>query len=147
MIRHATIADLAILVEGNRSMARETEALELDEAIITPGVRAVLEGKKSGAYRVLEEDGRVVAQLMLTYEWSDWRNRDVWWIQSVYVWPQARKRGHFRALYQAVREEARAAGAGGLRLYVDERNQKAKETYRSLGMIGDHYRVFEDMWS
>lgn len=128
-------------------MARETESVELDEETITLGVRAILEGRKPGGYRVLEEKGRVLAQLMLTYEWSDWRNRDIWWIQSVYVWPDARKRGYFRELYRSVREEAMRGGAGGLRLYVDERNESAKKTYRSLGMIGDHYRVFEDMWS
>jgi ribosomal protein S18 acetylase RimI-like enzyme len=147
MIRPGTIADLEILIEGNRAMARETESIELDEATVRSGVRAILEGKKPGAYRVLEENGRVVAQLMLTYEWSDWRNREVWWIQSVYVWPQARRSGYFRSLYRAVIDEAKAGGAGGVRLYVDERNQRAQETYRSLGMIGEHYRVFEDMWS
>jgi ribosomal protein S18 acetylase RimI-like enzyme len=147
MIRPATLADLDTLVDGNASMAKETESLVLDPETLREGVRAILIGKKPGAYRVLELEGRVVAQLMFTFEWSDWRNRDVWWIQSVYVWPHARKQGHFRALYRALAEEAKKAGAGGLRLYVDERNTHAQETYRALGMIGEHYRVFEEMWS
>lgn len=147
MIRPATLTDLAKLVEGNRAMARETEELDLDEATITAGLRAVLEGRVPGFYRVLEEEGEVVAQLMITFEWSDWRNCMVWWIQSVYVWPKARRKGAFRQLYRAAVEEARASGAGGIRLYVDERNQRAQETYRNLGMNGGHYRVFEEMWT
>jgi GNAT superfamily N-acetyltransferase len=146
MIRPATIRDLDFLVHGNREMARETESLELDPAILREGVRAVLDGTQPGAYRILEIDGRPVAQLLLTYEWSDWRNRVVWWIQSVWVQPDQRKHGRFRQLYQAVREEAEAAGAGGLRLYVDERNTRAQAVYRALGMDGGHYRVFEDMF-
>jgi len=83
---------------------------------------------------------------MITFEWSDWRNRMVWWIQSVYVVPDARGRGVFRALYDALRREAQAAGAGGLRLYVDTTNTRAQAVYRALGMNGDHYRVFEEMF-
>ena len=146
MIRPATLDDLDFLVHGNREMARETEALELDEAILREGVRAVLTGARPGAYRILEIDGRPAAQLLLTYEWSDWRNRLVWWIQSVWVEPEHRKTGCFRRLYRAVREEALSAGAGGLRLSVDERNTRAQAVYRALGMDGGHYRVFEDMF-
>ena len=146
MIRPATIRDLDFLVHGNREMALETESLALDESILTEGVRAVLESRQPGAYRILELEGRPVAQLLLTYEWSDWRNCLVWWIQSVWVETEHRKSGCFRRLYQAVREEAKAAGAGGLRLYVDERNTRAQEVYRALGMDGAHYRVFEDMF-
>jgi GNAT superfamily N-acetyltransferase len=146
MIRPATILDLDFLVHGNRAMAKETESLDLDPAILREGVRAVLEGKQPGAYWIVEIEGRTVAQLLLTYEWSDWRNRVVWWIQSVWVEPDQRKHGRFRELYQAVRDEAKAAGAGGLRLYVDERNTRAQAVYRALGMDGGHYRVFEDMF-
>jgi ribosomal protein S18 acetylase RimI-like enzyme len=79
-------------------------------------------------------------------EWSDWRDAEVWWIQSVYVWPAARGRGVYRALAAAAAEEAQAAGAAGLRLYVDVRNTAAQQVYTRLGMIGDHYRVFEQMF-
>jgi ribosomal protein S18 acetylase RimI-like enzyme len=146
MIRPATIQDLDFLVHGNREMARETEALDLDGSILREGVRAVLEQRQPGAYRILEIDGRPAAQLLLTYEWSDWRNRMVWWIQSVWVQPEHRKHGCFRKLYEHVRAEAKAAGAGGLRLYVDGRNTRAQDVYRALGMDGGHYRVFEDMF-
>jgi hypothetical protein len=98
VIRPATLDDLDFLVHGNREMARETEALALDEAILREGVRAVLSGAQPGAYRILELDGRPAAQLLLTYEWSDWRNRMVWWIQSVWVEPEHRKTGCFREL-------------------------------------------------
>ena len=82
-----------------------------------------------------------------TYEWSDWRNGMVWWIQSVHVDASARQQGIFRTLYRATREQARAAGARGLRLYVDTTNTRAQAVYSALGMNGDHYRVFEDMWT
>jgi ribosomal protein S18 acetylase RimI-like enzyme len=88
----------------------------------------------------------VVGQLLITYEWSDWRDRMVWWIQSVHVVPEARRHGVFRALYAFVRREAEAEGAGGLRLYVATTNTRAQAVYAALGMNGDHYRVFEDMF-
>jgi GNAT superfamily N-acetyltransferase len=86
-----------------------------------------------------------MGQVMVTREWSDWRNRHVWWIQSVYVWPEARKKGVWRALYARVLAEARAAGAGVVRLYVDQRNTDAATVYRKLGMDGGHYQVFEQV--
>jgi len=146
MIRQATMEDLDLLVQGNLSMALETEGVALDPATLEPGVRAVLSGQQPGRYYVWEEDGRVTAQLMITFEWSDWRNGMVWWIQSVYVPEEARRRGSFRQLYRAVRSLAQAAGSPGLRLYVDERNTRAQKVYEALGMKGDHYRVFEDMF-
>lgn len=146
MVRRASLEDLQALVDGNRAMAEETEGLELDEATVRAGVRAVLEGRQPGTYHVVEEAGRVVGQLMITYEWSDWRNRMVWWIQSVYVRPEARRRGMYRRLYDAVLAEARAAGAGGVRLYVDRRNEAAQRVYERLGMDGEHYRLFESMF-
>jgi ribosomal protein S18 acetylase RimI-like enzyme len=106
----------------------------------------ILDGRAPGRYWVAEHNGRFVGQLLITFEWSDWRNRMVWWIQSVYVMPDARKRGVFKALYEHVRREAQAAGAGGLRLYVDVTNTRAQAVYAGLGMNGDHYRVFEDMF-
>ncbi len=146
MIRPAELRDLDFLVRGNREMARETEGLALDEAILREGVRAVLLGEQPGAYFILEDGGAPIAQLLITFEWSDWRNRMVWWIQSVFVEPGHRGQGRFRELYEAVRAEAKSAGAGGLRLYVDERNARAQAVYRALGMDGGHYRVFEEMF-
>lgn len=146
MIRAAEMRDHATLVAGNRAMALETEGMELDPSILAAGVRAVLEDHSRGRYFVLEEDDEVLAQLMLTFEWSDWRNREVWWIQSVYVLPKARGRGCYRALYEHVRGCAREAGVCGLRLYVDTRNEKAQKVYAALGMDGGHYRVYEQMF-
>lgn len=146
MIRQGTIDDLDAIIEGNRSMAEETEGLELDADVLRAGVAAVLNGAQPGRYFVIEEADAVVAQLMITYEWSDWRNAMVWWIQSVYVAPSCRGRGLYRRLYAHVQEEARRAKAAGVRLYVDERNVAAQKVYGALGMNGEHYRVFEAMF-
>ncbi len=146
-VRPAAHADLDVLVAGNADMAAETEQLQLDEATLRLGIGAVLDGRVPGRYWVAEHEGRVVGQLLITYEWSDWRNRQVWWIQSVHVARDARRLGVFRALYARTRNEAQSAGAGGLRLYVDESNTRAQAVYASLGMNGGHYRVFEDMFA
>ena len=146
-VRAATPADLEALVSGNIALADESEHIRLDAETLREGIRALLESRAPGRYWVAELDGRVAGQLLVTFEWSDWRNRMVWWIQSVYVVPDARGRGVLRALYDVARREARAAGAGGLRLYVDTTNTRAMAVYTALGMNGDHYRVFEDMFA
>ena len=145
-VRPATTGDLDTIVLGNMKLAEESENLCLDQRTLRPGVAALLEGRAPGRYWVAELDGRVVGQLLITYEWSDWRNCMVWWIQSVYVAQEARRKGVLRTLYAHVRGEAQAAGAGGLRLYVDNTNTRAQAAYSALGMNGDHYRVFEDMF-
>jgi GNAT superfamily N-acetyltransferase len=146
LIRPAVAADLEFIVACNLALARETEDLGLHEAVLREGVRALLDRRAPGAYWIAECDGAAAGQLLVTYEWSDWRNRMIWWIQSVYVANEARCRGVFRALYAHVREEARRAGACGLRLYVDTSNRRAQQVYAALGMNGDHYRVFEEMF-
>ena len=147
IVRLAVLSDLEAIVSGNLALAQETERVRLDPATLHEGVRALLEARAPGRYWVGELDGSVVSQLLVTFEWSDWRNRMVWWIQSVYVAPGARRRGLFRALYDTARREAHAGGAAGLRLYVDATNTRAQEVYAALGMNGDHYRVFEDMFA
>jgi GNAT superfamily N-acetyltransferase len=146
-VRPARVDDLDTLVAANLAMAEETERVRLDPETLREGIRALLESRAPGRYWVAEIDQRVVGQLMITFEWSDWRNRVVWWIQSVYVLPDARGRGVYRALYDAVRREAQTARAAGLRLYVDTGNTRAQSVYAALGMNGDHYRVFEDMFA
>jgi len=146
-VRPALPADLDVIVAGNADMAAETEQLQLDLPTLRQGVAAVLETRALGRYWVAEHEGGVVGQALITYEWSDWRNRQVWWIQSVNVAREARRLGVFRALYAHLRNEAIAAGAGGLRLYVDETNTRAQAVYTALGMHGGHYRVFEDMFA
>lgn len=149
-VRPATLDDLDTVVHGNAAMARETENLELDAETLRAGVRAVLEERVAGRYYVLEESGTaggtVVAQLLVTQEWSDWRNRAVWWIASVYVPPERRREGLFAVLYRAVVELARSEGAGGVRLYVDRTNGAAMRVYEALGMNGEHYTMYEAMF-
>ena len=144
--RDARRADVDDIVNFQIAMAEETEQLRLDSQICTQGVRAVLDDSGLGRYYVAELDGKVVASTLITYEWSDWRNGVVWWIQSVYVVPGARKKGVYAGLYRHVQDLARAdANVRGIRLYVDRRNGAAQEVYARLGMNGEHYRVFEWM--
>jgi len=145
-VRPAMLDDLDAIVTGNMRLAEESENVRLDAATLREGIAALLEGRAPGVYWVAELDGQVVGQLLITYEWSDWRNCMVWWIQSVYVAQEARRKGVLRTLYAHLRGEAQAAGAGGLRLYVDNTNTPAQAAYAALGMKGDHYRVFEDMF-
>jgi len=145
-VRAARTEDLEALVAGNLALAEETERTRLDVETLREGILALLESRAPGRYWIAELERRVVGQLLITFEWSDWRNRMVWWIQSVYVEPDARGRGILRTLYDVVRREAQAAGAGGLRLYVHTQNVRAHAVYAALGMNGDHYRVFEDMF-
>ena len=143
-IRPATLSDSEIIAAYNAAMAKETEHLELDRKRLTAGVRAVLQDPSKGFYWVAEIEGRVVGQMMITFEWSDWRNGVFWWIQSVYVHPDFRNRGVFQQLYGFVAEKAKNAGdVCGLRLYVEGENQRAQRTYERLGMKKTSYGVYE----
>jgi GNAT superfamily N-acetyltransferase len=145
-IRRARPGDAGTIAAFNVALAKETEDVVLDPAVIGPGVRAVLEDPARGLYWVAEVEGRVVGQTMVTWEWSDWRNGFLWWIQSVYVAPGARAKGVFKALHGQIADEARKAGAVGIRLYVFDRNARAREVYARLGMKDGHYRVLEQMF-
>lgn len=145
LIRAATPEDVADLVDWNLAMAWETEHKRLDPDVLRRGVRGVLEHSRRGFYLVAERDGVAVGSLLVTYEWSDWRNGDFWWIQSVYVDSAARRGGVFRALYAAVAQRAAEAGAVGLRLYVETGNQRAQRTYEGLGMQRCHYWMYESL--
>jgi len=143
-IRAAYPRELSTLVEFNRAMARETEGKELDPERSHRGVEGVFTEPSRGIYYVALRGEELVGALLLTYEWSDWRNGVFWWIQSVYVLPSARRAGVFRALYQHVLERARAnPDVSGLRLYVDHSNERAQRVYANLGMQAAHYRMFE----
>lgn len=142
-IRPATLDDLPALVTWNAAMAQETESKQLDRDVLAGGVAAVFEQPRRGFYLIAERAGAAVGGLLVTYEWSDWRCGDFWWIQSVYVVPAARRGGVFRALHAAVAERAHAAGAVGLRLYVETENARAQRTYSELGMTECHYRMYE----
>jgi ribosomal protein S18 acetylase RimI-like enzyme len=143
-IRPATAADIPFLVESNAAMALETEHKSLDREVLSRGTEAVFVEPRRGFYRIAERDGLAVGCLMVTYEWSDWRNGDWWWIQSVYVIPQARRSGVFSTLYADLETQARAAdGVVGLRLYVESENLGAQATYAALGMSDSGYRLLE----
>jgi len=144
-IRPARDGDAGLLVEFNRAMARETEGKELPVEIVTAGVRSLLANPGHGFYTVAESAGEVVGSLMITFEWSDWRNALFWWIQSVYVHPDFRRRGVYRRLYEHVRTRAREEGACGLRLYVERENAVAQGVYSALGMHRSGYLLFEEM--
>lgn len=146
LVRDATAADGPKIVEFQIAMARETEGIELDRGVLSRGVAAVFAEPGLGRYFVATLDGTIVGSLMITYEWSDWRNGLVWWIQSVYVVPEARGAGVYRRLYEAIQSLVRDGfGIRGVRLYVDTRNVAAQQVYERLGMDGGHYRVFEWM--
>jgi GNAT superfamily N-acetyltransferase len=143
-VRAATRADVPFLVESNAAMALETEHKALDREVLTSGTQAIFAEPRRGFYRIAERDGIAVGCLMVTCEWSDWRNGDWWWIQSVYVMPQARRSGVFSALYADLETRARAAyGVVGLRLYVENENLGAQATYAALGMSDSGYRLLE----
>jgi GNAT superfamily N-acetyltransferase len=153
--RQATIEDAGIIAEFQIAMALETEALQLDRDTCHRGVSAVFNASTNpsaeappahGQYFVAEKDGKVIGSLLITYEWSDWRNGLVWWIQSVYVIPAERGQGVFAGLYGYLRARAEAdPQLRGIRLYADRRNTRAHEVYTRLGMDGSHYQVFEWM--
>ena len=141
-VRSARVNDTATIALFNIQLARETEELRLDPVTVEHGVHAVFEDDRRGRYFVAEFNGQVVGCLMITHEWSDWRNGDMWWIQSVYVAADHRRRGVFRMLYAHVEKSARDAGAVAMRLYVDHDNARARATYLSLGMELQHYQIF-----
>ena len=147
-IRRATPADADIIAAANVAMAAETEARQLDRARTAAAVRRALADAALGVYWLAERDGNVVGQLLITTEFSDWRDGVFWWIQSVYVVPAARRTGVYRALHERVVQEARRTpGVCGVRLYVDRHNAAAQAVYRRLGMHETEYRLFEADWS
>ena len=144
IIRPATSADAATLVEFNLALANETEHRKLDPKIVRAGVENLLRDAKLGFYTVAEQNKRVVGALMITFEWSDWRNKTFWWIQSVYVHQDFRRRGIYRRLYDHVRGLAEQTGeVCGLRLYVEKGNLVAQQAYSQLGMSEAAYKIFE----
>lgn len=143
-VRPASLADLDLLVRFSAAMAKETEGRALNPGRLRKGVRTVLESSERGRYLVAEAGAAVVAQLLITYEWSDWRNGVFWWIQSVYVEPSARRHGVYQILHRHVVREARACGdVCGVRLYVEKDNAAAQAAYARLGMTPTAYRIYE----
>ena len=144
-LRIATASDAADLVKFNQAMALETEGKTLSAEILSPGVEAVFNDPAKGFYVVAEADTKLVGGLLITYEWSDWRNAWFWWIQSVYVEPSYRGRRVYSQLYDfAKREAADAGNTCGLRLYVEKENAHAQRVYEKLGMEETYYLMYEE---
>ena len=146
LIRKACLEDADVIAGFNQSIAMETEGRRLDDAVIGPGVRALLENPQRGFYLIVEVEQLPVACLLVTYEWSDWRNGMFWWIQSVNVISDFRRQGIYRRLYEHLKEMARVdGGVCGFRLYADNQNERAHATYRAVGMEKCRYQMFEEL--
>lgn len=144
VIREARPDDAPFLIESNIRLASETEQLQLNRSCVTAGVKALLGDAAKGTYYIAEAGGVVAGQLLITYEWSDWRNGTFWWIQSVYVSAAQRGRGVFRALFQHVHDLATSRpDVCGLRLYVDAQNAAARGVYSRLGLQQTNYEMLE----
>lgn len=145
-IRKAGIADIEIIARFQLEMAMETEKLRLELPVVLQGVRAVIDNENKGSYFVCEINGEVVASLLITFEWSDWRNAFIYWLQSVYVLKDYRRMGIFHNMYLFVKKMADDDPAvAGIRLYVDKSNNTARKVYEKAGMSGDHYVTYEWM--
>lgn len=146
IVRQATINDHREIVKFQLAMANETEGIKLDKATVKKGVEAVLSNPTKGNYYVAESDGEVVSSLLTTFEWSDWRNGTILWIQSVYVKPEFRRKGVYRGMYSHIKNMVlNDENLNGIRLYADKSNHPAHNTYENLGMNQDHYITFEWM--
>ncbi|MHA2431193.1 MAG: GNAT family N-acetyltransferase [Promethearchaeota archaeon] len=139
----AIITDAETISENNVEMAKETEDINLSYTVTLNGVKNLINDKNKGFYLLAKKNDEIIGQLMITYEWSDWRNKMIWWIQSVYIKPTYRKQGVFHALYTRVKKLADNHGINLLRLYVHRHNQLAISVYNSIGMKKTSYQLFE----
>ena len=145
-VREANPGDENIIANFQVRMAKETEQINLDRDIVNKGVNAVLNSPEKGIYFVAASENKIIASLLITFEWSDWRNGNVYWIHSIYVLPEFRKTGVFKTMYLHLKNIAQKdENIRGLRLYVDKTNINAQKVYETIGMDGDHYMLFEWM--
>lgn len=142
-IRAARPDDWRVIADYNCRLAWESEQKRLDPARIEPGVQAILNDTTKGRYFVAEVDGRVIGQIMHTWEWSDWRNGQIWWLQSVYVAPEHRRQGVFKRLFDHLIQLGQTEKVLGIRLYVENQNERAQRTYEQAGMDKAGYLVME----
>jgi ribosomal protein S18 acetylase RimI-like enzyme len=142
-VRKAVQEDFSAISEFQIKMAWETEHLALSPDTVMNGVKAVFDKPARGQYWIAINNNKAIASLLITYEWSDWRNTDIWWIQSVYVIPEFRRKGVFRKMYSHIKAEAEKQNIAGLRLYVETNNVAAQKTYEAIGMKSEHYRLYE----
>jgi len=144
-IRKANSKDAESIIQFNIAMAMETENKTLKREEIEPGVHGLFQKPEYGFYVVAESEGNVVGSLMITYEWSDWRNGLFWWIQSVYVIPEFRRKGVYKKMYLTIKAMAKdKPDVCGFRLYVEKENTNAQKTYAALGMDETHYKMYEE---
>lgn len=145
-IREANSSEVATIVDFQIRMAKETEDLTLSEEKLMPGSKAIFEDRHKGIYYVAVDQDKVVGCLLITYEWSEWRNGTVLWIQSVYVLPEYRGQKVFKLLYGHIQNLVESSDDyKGIRLYVEKDNVRAQKVYAAIGMDGEHYRMFEWM--
>ena len=143
-IRQGTTSDINRIAEFQQALAQESEGKTLDDDVLLKGIQKIFQDEGRGFYLMAESGDQVVGGLMITYEWSDWRNANFWWIQSVYVDDQWRRQGVYRALYDYVYDIAQSGDdICGIRLYVERNNPVAQQTYNSLGMSQSHYHLYE----
>lgn len=150
-VESAELKDVPTIAEFQLCHAHEVESLKLDSMRVQEGVARVIEDHRLGFYLVARQKdahggSRTIGTLLITKEWSDWRAKFVWWIQSVFVALDYRRQGVFTALYRHAETEARAQDAAGLRLYVDRSNETAQAIYRKIGMSSEHYEMFEKLF-
>lgn len=143
-IRKAVIDDAAVIAENNYKIALVTEGISFDKEVLLKGAKSVIEDESKGIYFLAVNENKIIGQLMVTREWSDWRNGEFLWIQSVYVDEGFRRQGVFKKLFETLKDYAKAQGnVCGMRLYVEEDNKIAQNTYSSLGMKETYYRLYE----
>ena len=146
MIREANANDISSIIDFQLKMALETENLNLNKKVLTEGVHKIFKDPSKGKYFVAEINEKVIGSTMITYEWSDWRNGTVIWLQSVYILPEYRGQKIFSRIYKHIKQIAEQdTSIAGIRLYVDKTNQHAQSVYQTLGMNGDHYATYEWM--
>lgn len=144
VVSRGEVCDIDTIVQFQAEMAMESEGCVLDKEKVTKGVTAAMLDDSKGIYWVAKYEGRTIGSLMITREWSDWNNEWYWWIQSVYVTPEYRKQGVYKAMYQKVKDAAKENNVSQIRLYADKTNLSAQKAYQSLGMHKSHYLMFEE---
>lgn len=142
-IRYANLDDAEKITKNNVLLAKESEKLTIEYKTVFAGVKALLSDQTKGFYLVTEEDNNIIGQMMITFEWSDWYNKNVWWLQSVYIDEFWRRKGVFTQLFEAIKKTARKNNVDVLRLYVYNSNSKAKETYMASGMQEKSYSIYQ----
>jgi len=143
-VSRGEVCDIDSIVQFQADMAMESEGSVLNKEKVTKGVTATMLDDSKGIYWVVKYEGRTIGSLMITREWSDWNNEWYWWIQSVYVVPEFRKQGVYKAMYQKVKDAAKENNVSQIRLYVDKTNHSAQKVYQNLGMHESHYLMYEE---